>query len=360
MTIIVALGGALAAGGLALAVYEIFFYRPRPGIPRRRPMLRLSSGARLRALTAVVAGLVVLLISRWPIAGLATAAVVILLPKLSPGAGARRRTEVLEALEQWIRRLSDLLTASRGLEDALQVSARSAPEAVAAPVATLAQGLADRADPGTVLRAFADEIDDPAGDRIAAALLIATGRRGGAVADVLRTLAAQLAGDVASRRDIDAERAEHRTTARWLVGIVIAFTVFCVLNRSYSAPFGTVIGQAMLAVIAVLYLAGFNWLQRLGKIEAPARFLVRQSGRATPATLAEPGERLRRSRRCDLRDRPCCSARGTHACKCAPGIRTGATRRRRSRRRTATGRPRESIRPPHVAPGRGRALAARA
>lgn len=293
MTIIVALGGALAAGGLVLGLYEIFLYRPRPGIPSRSAAFRLSSGARRRALIAVGVGLLTLLITRWPVAALAVAVGVLLLPGLNPGAAAQRRSATLQGLEQWVRRLSDLLTASRGLEDALQVSARSAPAAIAAPVTALAQGLADRADPDTVLRAFADEIDDPAGDRITAALLIATSRRGGAVADVLRTLAGQLAQDISSRRDIDAERAEHRTTVRWLVGIVTAFTVFCVLNRSYSAPFGTVTGQAVLAAIAMLYLAGFHWLQRLGRIEAPARFLVGQPSRAgaSPAggAAASPG-----------------------------------------------------------------------
>jgi Flp pilus assembly protein TadB len=279
VTIIVALGGALVAGGLLLALYEIFWYRPRPGIPPRPALLRLSAAGQRRAVIAIVVGLVAFLLSGWPVLGLAAAAGVILLPRLSSARASRRRTAVLEGLEQWARRLSDLLTASRGLEDALEASARSAPEAIAGPVTALARGLAARTGSDAVLRAFADEIDDPAGDRIVAALIIATGRRGGAVADVLRTLAEQLARDVASRRDIDAERAEHRTTLRWIVGIVIAFTVFCVLNRSFSAPFGTPLGQLVLALIALLYIAGLSWLQRLGNIDAPARFLVSSPGR---------------------------------------------------------------------------------
>ncbi|MGH3305317.1 MAG: type II secretion system F family protein [Streptosporangiaceae bacterium] len=284
MTVIVALGGALAAGGLVLALYEVFWYRPRPGIPPRPALLRLSRGTRRRVLIAIVVGLVALLVSGWPVLGLAAAAAVILLPRLSSSRAARRRTAVLEGLEQWARRLSDLLSASRGLEDALEASARSAPEVIATPVTALARGLAARAGSDAALRAFADEISDPAGDRIVAALIIATGRRGGAVGKVLRTLAEQLARDVASRRDIDAERAEHRTTLKWIVGIVIAFTVFCVLNRSCSAPFGTPFGQLALAVIAVLYIAGLSWLARLGNIDAPARFLASSPARPTTGT----------------------------------------------------------------------------
>jgi Flp pilus assembly protein TadB len=285
--IIVALGGALVAGGLAVALHEIFWHRPRPGIPPRRT-LTLSRAARLRVVIAIVVGLVALLVSGWPVLGLAAAAAVIMLPRLSPSRVSRHRTAVLEGLEQWTRRLSDLLSASRGLEDALEASGRSAPEAIAKPVTALARGLAARTGSDAVLRAFADEIDDPAGDRIAAALIIATGRRGGAVGDVLRTLAEQLARDVASRRDIEADRAEHRTTLKWIVGIVIAFTVFCVLNRSFSAPFGTLLGQVVLAVIALLYAVGFAWLRHLGEIDLPARFLVGKPVRPSAAAGSEP------------------------------------------------------------------------
>ncbi|MGB6455909.1 MAG: type II secretion system F family protein [Streptosporangiaceae bacterium] len=296
MTIIVALAGALVAAGLMLALYEIVWYRPRPGIPPRPAPLRLSRAARLRVLTGIVVGLVALLVSGWPVLGLAAAVAIILLPRLSSSRAARRRTAVLEGLEQWARRLSDLLSASRGLEDALEVSARSAPAVIAAPVTALARGLAARTGSDAALRAFADEIDDPAGDRIVAALIIATGRRGGAVGEVLRTLAEQLARDVASRRDIDADRAEHRTTLKWIVGIVIAFTVFCVLNRSFSAPFGTPLGELVLALIAVLYIVGLSWLARLGNIDAPARFLVRKPGRATAPASSVPASQPRVAR----------------------------------------------------------------
>lgn len=287
MTIVVALGGALAAGGLVVFVYEVFWHRPRPGIPPRPVLVRLSPATWRRASIAVVVGLVALIVTGWPVLGLAAVGAVILVPRLSSARASRRRTAVLEGLEQWARRLSDLLSASRGLEDALEASARSASGVIAVPVTALARGLAARTGSDAALRAFADKINDPAGDRIVAALIIATGRRGGAVGEVLRTLAEQLARDVASRRDIDAERAEHRTTLRWIVGIVIAFTVFCVLNRSFSAPFGTPFGQLVLAVIALLYIGGLTWLQRLGNIAAPARFLAGSPERRPTATYSK-------------------------------------------------------------------------
>jgi Flp pilus assembly protein TadB len=269
-----ALSGALVMAGLVLGVAELTRRAPPPGTPAapRRTASRLAA-ARKRAALAAAAGALVLAITRWPVAALATTAAVIFLPTLAPTRTARQRTARLEGLEQWTRRLSDLLTASRGLENALEISARAAPAAIAGPVITLSRRLSARTAPEEALRAFAAEIDDPAGDRIAAALIIATSQRGGAVRGVLSALAEILARDVAARREIEAEQAQHRTTLRWIVAFIAGFTVFAIVNRSYSAPYGTVEGQIVLALVALLYAAGLAWLRHLGTIPAPGRFL---------------------------------------------------------------------------------------
>jgi Flp pilus assembly protein TadB len=277
MIIAAALAGALVMAGLVLLVAELTRRAPAPGVPPgpRAGLARIATAKRRIAL-GVLAGLVILAVTRWPVAALAATAGVIFVPKVTASRAARRRTAVLEGLEQWARRLSDLLAASRGLEDALAVSARTAPVAVAGPVTALARRLSARVGTEEALRAFAAEIDDPAGDRIAAALIIATGRRGGAVHGVLSTLADILSRDIAARREIEAERAQHRTTLRWIVVFVAGFTLFAIVNRSYSAPYGTLTGQTVLAVVALLYAAGLGWLHRLGNIPGPGRFLDQQ------------------------------------------------------------------------------------
>jgi hypothetical protein len=199
---------------------------------------------------------------------------VLYLPRITSSRAAQRRAAMLEGLEQWTRRLSDMLTASRGLEDALEASARQAPTAIEPAVAALGRRLAARVAAETALRAFAADIGDPAGDRIAAALIIATGHRGGAVRDVLNSLAVMLARDVAARREIEADRAQHRITVKWLTLFVLAFTVFAMLNRTYSAPFGTAPGQIVMAVVVGLYAGGLGWLHHLGSVPAPGRFLA--------------------------------------------------------------------------------------
>jgi hypothetical protein len=221
---------------------------------------------------------------------IAAALGVLFLPRILSGRAAQQRAAVLEGLEQWTRRLSDMLTASRGLDDALAASARQAPAAIAPAVSALSRRLSGRAPAEAALRAFAADIGDPAGDRIAAALIIAIGRRGGAVRDVLNALAVMLARDVAARRDIEADRAQHRATVKWLTVFVLGFTVFAIVNRAYSAPYGTVLGQAVLALVVALYAGGFAWLDRLGSVPAPGRFLAGPSG-SLVTDVTSPAER---------------------------------------------------------------------
>jgi Flp pilus assembly protein TadB len=281
MTLLAGLAGGAIAAGLALLVTELIGHRRPPGVPPpRRPFGSVPSASGRRVLPALVACLAALAVTRWPVAGLAAALAVIFLPRVLSTSTQRQRTAKLEGLEQWTRRLGDMLTASRGLEEALEASARSAPAAIAAPVATLAARLNARTGPEAALRAFAAEIDDPAGDRIAAALIIATGHRGGGVRDVLNALAVMIARDVAARREIEAERAQHRTTLRWIAVFVGGFTIFAVLNRAYSSPYGTLPGEVVLALVTGLYAAGLGWLYRLGAMSTPGRFLARPDARA--------------------------------------------------------------------------------
>ncbi len=271
MTLLAGLAGGLAIAGVALLVLELTRPAPPRGTPRRRVTIGRQTVQRL--LIALAVGFATLAITRWPVAMIAAVLAVLYLPRITSSRATQRRAAMLEGLEQWTRRLSDMLTASRGLEDALEASARQAPAAIEPAVTALARRLAARVAAETALRAFAADIGDPAGDRIAAALIIATGRRGGAVRDVLNSLAAILARDVAARREIEADRAQHRTTVKWLTLFVLGFTVFAMLNRTYSAPFGTVPGQIVMALVVALYAGGLGWLHHLGSLPAPGRFL---------------------------------------------------------------------------------------
>ena len=273
MTAAAGLAGGVVIGGIVLLILELTRPAPAPGTPPRRS-IKIGRQARQRAVIAVICGIATMAITRWPVATIAAVLGVLFLPRLTSSRAVQKRAEVLEGLEQWTRRLSDMLTASRGLEDALEASARQAPAAIEPAVSTLGRRLAARAGTEVALRAFAAEIADPAGDRIAAALIIATGRRGGAVRDVLSALAVILARDVAARREIEADRAQHRTTVKWLTVFMLGFTVFAILDRSYAAPFGTLPGQIVMLLVVVLYAGGLGWLHHLGSVPGTGRFLA--------------------------------------------------------------------------------------
>jgi Flp pilus assembly protein TadB len=269
--------GGLVIAGLALLLLELTRTAPRQGAPRQGVLphsgIGLAPQFRKRLLIAAGTGVATLALTRWPVAMIAAALAVLFLPPIISSRPAERQAAVLEGLEQWTRRLSDMLTASRGLEEALETSARHAPAAIEPAVSALGRRIAARSGIEEALRAFAADIDEPAGDRIAAALIIATGHRGGAVRDVLSALALTLARDVAARREIEADRAQHRTTVKWLALFVLGFTVFAVLNRSYSLPYGTVTGQEVMGLVIALYAGGLLWLHHLGSLPVPGRFL---------------------------------------------------------------------------------------
>jgi len=306
--VLAGLAGGLLVGGAAMFVLEFVPRDPALSTPARtRPRIRIGPRSRARLVIAACVGLTTLAVTRWPVAATAAVLAVLFVPPITSGHAEQHRAAVLEGLEQWTRRVADLLTASRGLDEALDASARQAPAAIGPAVRALSRRLAARTDTEAALRAFAADIDDPAGDRIAAALIIATGRRGGAVRDVLYGLAAMLARDVATRRELEADRAQHRTTVKWLTFFVLGFTVFAVLNRSYSAPYGTVPGQIVMALVTALYAGGLLWLHHLASVPVPGRFLAADPGPALNGGFAKaalwrtgedlPNVRLRRARK---------------------------------------------------------------
>ena len=242
------------------------------------------------AAAAAVSGVVVLAVTGWPVAGLAAVPAVIALPRILSRRTSRATIARLEALEAWTRRLASLLAASRGLEDAIIDSAAAAPPPIAGPVAVLAAGLRRRSGAAPALRAFADAVDDPVGDLIATALLIAADRRGPGVHAVLTELAGDVARDVAARRETEAERATYRTALQWIVAFLLAYTAWLILNRGYSAPFGTPAGQLALAAVAACYGGGLWWLHKLSAATGPARFLGNTAPEPAGARPAGQGQ----------------------------------------------------------------------
>lgn len=251
---------------------------------------RPHADRRRRALAWAVAGVVVWALSGWPVAGLATTVAGLWLPWLLGSTRVvRERIEKLEALEGWCRRMADTLTGGGaiGLAQAIVTTAPRVDEPIAPAVHTLARRIRDGAgsqssDHAAALREFADAVNDRTGDVVAAALLLALHQQSGGIAGVLRQLADGVARDVRARRDIEAARAESRQSIRILLIIQAALLVLMGVVPSFAAPYGTPVGQVVMAVLLSASALLLVWMRRLAIGRTAPRFF---------GVSALPGER---------------------------------------------------------------------
>ncbi|MFX4271680.1 type II secretion system F family protein [Propionibacteriaceae bacterium Y1685] len=214
-------------------------------------------------LLAAVVTLAAFLITGLPVMLLVVPVLALVLPYLlgNPNAAAIERTA---ALDQWVRSLRSLLHAGSDntMEGALQSSLPSAPDQIKEQVSTLIARINSRWPTDRALVAFADELADPTADVVAAALILASRRRGTGLADVLEGLSAAVGDEVRARRKIEAERASARATGRYMTVIFAALGILLSLfSPTYLAPYQTAVGQIILAVVIAAYL-GALWLAR--------------------------------------------------------------------------------------------------
>ena len=271
--VLAASAALVAAAGVALMVAAAVGWDSRPKmVARPRPGWTWMS---LRWPLSILAGALAGALTGWPALGLGTSAAVIALPAMA-GAGARAEADIdrVEAVEEWIRRLADVLAIGVGLEQAIQSAARTAPAPISDDVATLSARIAARTPTETALRRFADDLDDPSADLVVAALILASRRRGPGVAAALTAIADSVGEEVAARRRIEADRAKPRTTARAVTVITMAIIAAGLLNRSYTGPYGTFLGQVVLATTLGFFGAALWWMHSMTRSARPARILA--------------------------------------------------------------------------------------
>jgi Flp pilus assembly protein TadB len=270
---------ALAGGLVAIGVLGIVIgLRPTTAPPRetrwsRGRRIALTKRTRMFLLIGVAAGILGWLITGWVLALVIAPIAVIGLPALLAAPPAATQIGRLEAMEEWTRSLSGVLTVGIGLEQALVASLRSTPAPIHAEVSRLVARLRARWDTETALRAFADELDDATGDLIAANLILGARRRGAGLASVLDGLGESVAADVRARRQVEADRAKPRATARWVTLISASVLVVLALSGQYVDPYATPIGQAILVLLLAAYIATLVWMRRMATGKPLPRFL---------------------------------------------------------------------------------------
>ncbi|MFG3051661.1 type II secretion system F family protein [Kitasatospora sp. NPDC048239] len=201
------------------------------------------------------------------------------------------RIERLEALSEWTQRIADVLLLGVGLNQAIVTSRRTAPAALEEEIGELAARLQARWRPEEALRAFADSLADATADKVLAALLLRSGDSGPGLARALSDMADSVREEVRQRRTIEADRAKHRTTIRWLVGIIVLVVVIGSFNTDYTRPYSTVLGQVVLAVVAALFVAVIAWMRALAS-HPPVPRLLEADRRSRTGRRSAPGEGL--------------------------------------------------------------------
>jgi len=235
----------------------------------RRPWTKWGRVRPLPLALGLAAGATVWWATNWPVAAVAVAAGIVVLPRMLGQRGNRDLIETLDGLAEWARRLTDVLSSGvGGLDNAITTSARTAPPAIAEHVTALVVRTRTRGlEPA--LRAFAQDINHPAAHRIIASLILRARSGGHGLVTVLDGLAASLREEAAMRRQIEADRAKARTSIRMLIGIIAALAVGLVaFSENYLEPFATVAGQMWMAVVVALLGGGLAWM---GVLTKPAR-----------------------------------------------------------------------------------------
>lgn len=276
-------GALIVAGllGLVLGLTPTASTRPgRPGPKVTSLMASTSRRSRLLLLGGLVGGLVAWLVTEWALALVAVPVAAVGLPLLLATPPSVARITRLEAMEEWTRLLAGVLTIGAGLEQALTATLRSAPEPIAPEVTRLVARLRSRWVTQDALRAFADELDDATGDLIAANLILAARRRGAGLSSVLEGLAESVAADVRARREVEADRAKPRATARWVTLISLSVLVVLAISGEYVAPYRSALGQVILVGLLSAYVATLVWMRRMAIGRPAPRILSPRPGAA--------------------------------------------------------------------------------
>lgn len=279
MTPILGLVVGLAFGGSVVLLGAAWLgWRPALGsTSRNRPSGNpaLGTTAVRRAAIAAAVGLVVAVVSRWPVAAIAAAGLVWLWPALFGGSreGVRRLGQ-LEALAIWTETMRDSIAGTIGLEQAIRHSLGTAPTAIRAPLARLDGRLHAHMPLTRALGEFGDDLGDASADLVVASLILNSQLRGPGLTGTLSALATSTRAELDLQRQVEERRRTMRRSALIMVGISVTFAgAITVFTRPYVEPYGTPGGQLVLVLVLGLFAGGLMWMRHAAATKPAPRFL---------------------------------------------------------------------------------------
>ncbi|MCX4740851.1 type II secretion system F family protein [Streptomyces antibioticus] len=285
LALIAALFAVLAVVALIALVREIRGRMPDPLRPRRQFAVRVQRAraelpskwqARWRHLVTVAAvtTLGVWAYTGWPVHGLLAGAAVLGLPfVLNPGTSGQARIERLEALAQWLNHLAGVHTAGIGLPATIGSSAKNAPAPIAANVRALSERLRSGMEAHDAFDLLAGELADGVFDHVVLLFQSHAVYKGPGLADALEAMAVTIHQQAADARDVEADRAKVRKSARMVSVVVLVVVLGCMLNEAWSVWYQTPAGQVVLALLG----GGFAWtlmmLRRIARTTPDPRLI---------------------------------------------------------------------------------------
>ncbi len=280
--------GALVGLGVTMLALRVDRWSG-PAVSKRSRRSRATTRREGRQiLIGVLVGVLVLALTRWIVLAVAVGVVVALWQRLFGGAKQEREAiNRIEGLAGWIEALRDTIAGAVGLEQAIPATAVNASPAIRPSLNLMVDRLRVREPLPDALMKFTDDLDDASADLVVAALILNARLRGPGLRDVLTALAASARDDLDVRRRVESSRRSTRRSVQIVVGVIaVVAGGMAVFNRSYVAPYGTLVGQGVLAVVLGLFALAVWWMRRLAGTDEPERFLVEGRTRQVTATRA--------------------------------------------------------------------------
>ena len=265
--------------------------RSTPGPVTEKERLSPAESVPSRLFIAASASAFVFLTTGWPVAAVALGTAGYVSPSLVLAKRYRRQNiDRIEAIATWIEGLRDTMAGSAGLQQALHTTARVAPEPIRSEVRDLSLRLQHRSVVDA-LQGFARDLDDPLGDMVVSSLILATARSGGSLTPVLASTAQAARDTAAMWRHIEAGRAGAYSQAK-LAGVVSGLLVvsMVIFRRSFLEPFGTLVGQTVMAAICLAFFGSAYAMYRIG-IDAPPERPLKGIEHWDPTRAAESRRR---------------------------------------------------------------------
>jgi len=186
-----------------------------------------------------------------------------------------RDIELLEALDRWVRSLAATLATGKSITDAIRISRRTAPPLLADEINLLVTRLNNRWETRDALMRFADAIDSPDADGVLAALILASSRGANGASVTLQALADSIQTQLKGRRAIEVERSKPYVVVRQVTVISLStLALVFAFSPSFFAPYRTPLGQVLLSVLLIIYIASLLLMRRKARQPDRPRILI--------------------------------------------------------------------------------------